>query len=454
MTPPSPARRAAEHVLIVAVAVAGPLAYLFASPLYSSGDEAAHVDYALQLWTGRLPVFEDGLVLSADVGTFPPVQWTAQHPPLLYLLLAPVVGPLASSGDAVAAGYAARIVIVALSVALAYAVRGLATALRPGDRRLGLLAVAVLALSQWFLRLGGSVYNDVLAALVVVLATTAFVRMVRGARTWTTVAGFVVALALASLVRLASVPPAGLLAAALLVLALVDRRPGRVRLVVAGAAGPLAMLAASGWFYARNLALTGSISGGHPEWAMANLGRERTTLAEVVAAPDTWRQLLGQFSPADGAWSLAADAVLFLAPVAIGAVVLAVGGPRAVRAPRAFAVAVILAAGVGVLVMQLLYVGETGSPNGRYLFTVTATLAPLLAAGLLAPPRGRWLAAAWIVVEVVLVAALLHAALSRTFSTPQAGIQPVAAWIAFAVLSAGALAIAGSTARSRRAVGA
>ena len=51
------------------------------------------------------------------------------------------------------------------------------------------------------------------------------------------------------------------------------------------------MLAASGWFYLRNLRLTGNLTGSHYDWATENQGREIRTLAEVLADPITWGRL-------------------------------------------------------------------------------------------------------------------------------------------------------------------
>ncbi|WP_309069367.1 hypothetical protein, partial [Microbacterium sp.] len=168
-----------EHAALVLLGLGGPFAYAMASPIYSSGDEAAHVDYALQVWHGRLPVFEDGLELQNTVGVHPPVQWTAHHPPLLYLLLAPFVGPLADAGNIEGAGMAGRFVMVALSVALLYTVRAIGRLMVPQVAGIGLASALVVGLSVWFVRLGGSVYTDTLAALVSALAFYGLLRLAR-----------------------------------------------------------------------------------------------------------------------------------------------------------------------------------------------------------------------------------------------------------------------------------
>ncbi|PZF79617.1 hypothetical protein C1I92_30195, partial [Jiangella anatolica] len=134
---------------------------------YVTGDEAPHIDYAYQVWQGRLPVFEDGLSHRPDGAWLAPVQWTAQHPPLYYVLVAPVVGPLAEAGHAEAAVYAARAVNVLLSGLLVLVAHGAARRVcRPGSTVPPIVALVVAAMAGKSL-VGGSGYNDLLAAVLV-----------------------------------------------------------------------------------------------------------------------------------------------------------------------------------------------------------------------------------------------------------------------------------------------
>jgi len=77
----------------VAAVLAFSLAWAWSLTLLRNNDETGHFDYAYQVWHGRLPVFEDGVSVKPPFASIPPVQWTAQHPPLFYVIEAPFIGP-------------------------------------------------------------------------------------------------------------------------------------------------------------------------------------------------------------------------------------------------------------------------------------------------------------------------------------------------------------------------
>ena len=434
-----------EHLALVLIAIGGPLAQVFSSPIYSSGDEAAHVDYALQVWRGQLPIFENGLILGNEVGFLPSVQWTAQHPPLFYILLAPVVGPLADAGFVNAAGMAARIVVVALSVALIYAVRASARLLMPATPAVGTASSVIVGLSVWFTRLGGSVYNDILAATLVAVTLALLIAMLRGDRRWRTVIWFALASAACASTRLSIVPVAVLFAVTAGIGFWVVKGERRSRLLGAAALGPAAILVFSGWFYIRNVMLTGSISGGHPDWAVERTGRTFHTPWEVATDLDFWIRMMPQFSTQSTGWStrtfLLTVAVLFILPAAAGVVMfirraLAPHGPQ--RAVDLLVLAAIACAVGGIAAMQILHVAGAGSALPRYFFALVPLLAPFMALALLTPRSWPALLAVWSASRVAMGAAELDATLGRQFGSPQAEIQPVAAWIGFALSAAGA----------------
>ena len=440
-------RRVWEHGALVLIAIGGPLAQAFSSPIYSSGDEAAHVDYALQVWHGQLPVFEDGLILGNTVGFVPSAQWTAQHPPLFYALLAPVVGPLADAGMVNAAGIAARLVVVLLSVALIYAVRATARALVPARPEIALVAPLIVGASVWFTRLGGSVYNDILAATVVAIACAMFVRLLRGHREWIDVGVFVAACAASATTRLSVVPIAVLFAAMLLVGAMTARTNRSGRLVFASAAALLAMLATSGWFYLRNVMLTGSVSGGHPDWAVERTGRTFQTPWDVALDPDFWVRMLPQFSTSS-AWStrvfLLSVLMLFIVPAVVGVVLYLRAALTQIppqRTASLLALLTIACATGGIAVMQILHVAGAGSALPRYFFALVPFLAPLMALALVLPRRWPILLVVWVLLRLVLSATELTATLERVFSGPQGPIYPAAAWTSLALLVVGALGL-------------
>lgn len=439
-------RAALEHVALVLLGIGGPFAYAMASPIYSSGDEAAHVDYALQVWQGRLPVFEEGLELQNAVGVHPPVQWTSHHPPLLYLLLAPFVGPLVAAGDIEGAGMAGRFVMVALSVALLYVVRGVGRLLMPRVAGVGLASALVVGLSVWFVRLGGSVYTDTLAALVSALAFYALLRLARGLTPARDIVLFALACAGCALTRFSLLPVAILFAVAVIV---IGHLPGRLRprhAWLAAVAAGVAVVASSLWFYLRNLAITGNVSGGHPDWAAENTTRVARPALEVATDPAFWRTMTEQFSvgtypalprPLEPAWPW--TLILFVAPVLVGialylARVVRTGDQRAVRV---VVLLTVLCTCGGIAVMQVLHTAGGGSSFARYFFAMLPFLAPFLVLPLLRL-RGIPLAV-WTVVRGVLLGLEIAATLARDLGGPQAAIYPGPTWIGFGVAIAGAV---------------
>ena len=397
---------------IVLTSLAVTTARSLITPLYSSGDEMAHADYAYQVWQGRLPIFEEGLAIDPPWGTRPPVQWTAQHPPLFYLLLAPIVGPLTDAGMPLAAGLAGRALNTAITACLCVAVAWAASALEtPTTRgRFSLVAAFLTASSFWVMGVGSAIYNDNLGALTITLAIGAALHILqRDPGRHVTALWLILAIAsvAGSLTRLASIPfiliavgvvgLRGLLSADRLSL-----RGDAARAVAIG----IAMVAASGWFYLRNIRLTGSVTGGHPEWAQENTGRSTPPVLDVATDPVNWAKLLGVFSPQNTPegptlW------LLLVVPAALGLLSLVTqagaAGRRCLSPNVLYPLLLLLTATSLVLVMQFTYVSrEAGNLFPRYSLPIILITAVLVSRGLtfqkhLAPVLvAGWGLVAWI----------------------------------------------------------
>lgn len=411
--------RVLEHIALVLIGVAGPLVTTLRSPIYNSADEAAHVDYAFQLWHGAFPVFEAGLALQNTVGVHPQVQWTSQHPPLFYLLLSPVVGPLADAGHVNAAGMAARLVVVALSLGLIYASRWVAGLLIPGTPAVRLGAPLVIGVSAWFPVLGGVVYNDIFALLMTLLALGSLLAIVRRPDRARWGIAFGLACAAGSLARFTFLPVAFALCLGLVVIAVIDRRVRRLGLAAAvGAAG--AMAVASGWFYLRNLELTGSVTGTHLPWFIEQGLRSPRPTLEVVSDLGWWMRMLDQFGPVASGQAAASVAPwlvvgLFLLP-AIAGVVLYVVRVRRTSSRRAVDLvlgALVVAIVGGLVVMEIQHYAQGGGANVRYFFVLVVLLAPFIAMALVLPARWAPLLIVWIAVRLVVVSVDLADVLGR-----------------------------------------
>ncbi|ROS61813.1 hypothetical protein EDF38_0911 [Frigoribacterium sp. PhB160] len=399
------ARRVAARTDLVLVAalvvvVAASIARATSTPLLSTADETAHLDYALQVWHGHLPVFERGVELVQPFGPVPPVQWVSQHPPLFYLLLAPVVGPLADGGHLYAAVLAGRAVNALVAGTTVLATWWAARQLVPGDRRVAGVAALVTAMTGMVVLVGGSIYNDLLAVTFAALALGLAAAVVRGGLTLR----LGVLLALTSAGGLASRLSFGIFVVAMagaLVVAAHRGRPVRRELLarVAAALGlVVAPLLAVGWFYARNVALTGTVTGGHPDWSAANLGRNTHPVVEVVQAPTFWTGLFSLYRyDVDRADPLPWLALLVPLGLALVAAVLLVA-TRRLRPSRGDVLVVVMAAAVTALtvVMQLNYVAGGGAANTRYSLPVVPVIAVVTAWALCRGGRaGVVLVAVW-----------------------------------------------------------
>ncbi|GAA1870642.1 hypothetical protein [Myceligenerans crystallogenes] len=329
-------------VAAAACAVLLSLAVLVTDPPYGTGDEPAHVDYAWQVWHGGLPVFEEGLAFRPAGAELPPVQWTAQHPPLYYLLVSWLVGPLADAGHPVAAVYAARVVNVLLAGAFVLVARWSAGRVcRPGSP-LPQLAAMVAGTAAAVAHVGGAAFNDLVAALCVTTMFGAGATAIRRGLDLPLVAGLSLLMGAGALSRLSAAMTGAVIVAFVVAAAAVRAARGRGRwapVVALAVGGPTTALAAAGWFYARNLALTGNLQGSHFDWAMANqLQRVARPVWQVVLDPVTWARLpdffwwAGRVAPTSSyaATTLAVTSVLLLwIPLVLG---LVPGAARVLRA--------------------------------------------------------------------------------------------------------------------------
>ncbi|MBZ2196413.1 hypothetical protein [Occultella gossypii] len=391
-------------VLAVLVATAGFSASVaLAVPMFGTADESAHFDYAYQVWHGTLPTFEGGLVIRPPFGSVPPVQWVSQHPPLFYLILAPVVGPLVDAEHMLRAGYAARAVNIAITVAFVAAVIWASRKLTPGRPRLAVTTGIVAASSAWVSGVGGAVYNDILAAFFCALLLGVTARSIRSGLTRQDTTLLAVLGSLGMLSRASAAIVLALCLAALVIGAALGPAPGRARrvgrsLLHATIAGCV-VLASALWFYLHLLESTGTLTGGNIEWFRARLGRVERPVLELVADPDAWWQLTRFFG--HGRYGtfpveLMTTACLLL-PVAVGLVFL-----RRLRTTipadavvAGLATALVLAA----LAQQFGYASGGGQLSPRYLLPVATVPFVLVAHGLTAALRARWLpTAAWLVV--------------------------------------------------------
>ena len=398
--------------MAVAVSVlCGALAFAYVAAPLATPDEVAHIDYAIQVWHGHLPVFEHGVMWHTPAKT-PPVQWEAQHPPLYYLILAPFVGPLAGSGHWIATTLVARTISAVIAAGAVLAI-GWAASLVARRRRkaLAIAASAVVAPVAIFVRVGGSAYNDNLAVLLTALAMgIAFLAVRSGVTTGRVVAAALVC-ALGMLARAEFAATLVLVSLGLGAAVLLEGGAGRTRPALLGRAAGIAAIpavtsfVAAGWFYIRNKRITGSFTGSHPEWAREHLrGFRVKSISEVLHNHPFWKlqfELLHEYRIGDHG----AEHLLIPAAAVLTVLAALAGVPRMRRVlDTRQLVIVALLAGLALLTLlsELLYVSGGGGLNARYVLPAMLPIGCFLGAGIVALPRplralalAAYLAGAW-----------------------------------------------------------
>ncbi|WIE75746.1 hypothetical protein [Curtobacterium sp. MCSS17_007] len=413
------ARPWTDLVVVAAVVfvVAASVARAFTYPPLEGGDEPAHFDYVLSVWHAHLPVFEDGITHHAPFGSTTPVQWVAQHPPLYYLVLAPVVGPLFDSGDALLAVLAGRLMSAVMAGGVVLASAWAAWRCFPTARLLPGAVAVVTAFAGMLVQQGGSIYNDVLFVLFSVLACGIAGAALRTGVTSRLLVGAAIVGAGGMATRLSF----ALWLVALVVALAVARtvRFGRLTGVPArllAAAVPVVTAAlASGWFWFRNQQLTGSFSGRQADWGIENMGRVVRPRTEVATDPDFWTGLFGIYrgvlDPAEPIQLV--QWVLMILPMVLAGVVglweigrfrtvPATTGRRRDRTSTTLIVLMFLAVAAILTVVEIDYVHGGGAPNTRYSLTILPIITIVIGAGLTALPRlfpvllTAWVLLAWV----------------------------------------------------------
>lgn len=399
--------------MLTFVGLAGFLAVVY--PAFLSADEVHHLDYAWRVGHGDLPRFEDGVTAPGVPPASP--QSSFQHPPLTYLVLAPVVTPLLDDGRWRAAVLAGRAVVLVMG-ALAVVSAGWATrrVVAEPDPVLVVTAVVVAGFLNPLIGSAAAVYNDTLAVLAGIVAMGFTATILRRGPTVGTVAAVAIANAVALASRASSAVIVLVTAAAIGVAAVRSTRGrGLARRAVASLGNAAAVVAiplvAIGWFYARNVRLTGNWIGGQPDLAVTLLGRERRSLIDVLTDLRTWARGVGTLlglpvDPAEDApvlWYVAFAVVVVVAGIAVAR------GIRRIRRgsvdQRDYLVAGLLGVvGAGAAAQFAIHVSNAGGPNSRYFLPALLSICVGAAYGL---RPGRRTRGAILILFVVTNAAML-----------------------------------------------
>ncbi len=307
-------------------------------------------------------------------------------PPLFYVLLAPIIGPLTDSHHVLVAGLAARGVNALFGALVPVAVMWGVRQAFPGMNRLAVTSGLVSATPPWLHGVSGAIYNDALATLLGTLVIGLTCRILRRGSPRHEWVWLAVACAAAAATRLATVAVIAVSLVCLVVNGLASDqgrdRWGRWTAPVSAILTTVLVVATSGWFYLRNLRLTGSVTGGHPEWSSQHLNRTTTSVTELALRPDTWEKLLGYFQTNQSGY-----AVPFIGLVLLPLILSLVGLVTSWLWIRPSGVSVVIVAllatlTMAVITMQLEYSAGGGGLVPRYTLPVLMPTAAAIAWGL------------------------------------------------------------------------
>lgn len=365
---------------------------------YQTRDEGPNAGYAVELASGRLPTIDTPV--TTDARRYPQVVegletmvdephrdiWTANHPPLYYLMSLPFV----AVADALRAPQLMIVgmrLINAVGSALCVLLVGLIAFEVTRRATTAFLATAISASCAVLVTAGGHIANDGVAVAASSLTLLATIRIMNRGLT----PGRLTLVALAGTAAAGTKAPGVLTVvlcgAAIAVILLVEDRSRRgvVRALAASAVATGIPGLATGWFYVRNLVLYGDPTATGA--LLDKFDREPNGTRWQVLTDGSlwldWYQRLWVPLLAEG-YVVVADLLALVA--AIGLVVLLVrrrvAGPT--DHPSSRPGWLLLAVHAAAVLANLVgFVAGGGNPNDRYLLPLMPLLAAVLAVGVM-----------------------------------------------------------------------
>ncbi|WP_328531758.1 phospholipid carrier-dependent glycosyltransferase [Nocardioides sp. NBC_00368] len=393
-------RRILAAMVLVAIFALSLSSYvaLTRSLQYQTRDEGPNAGYAVELASGRLPTIDT--TVTTDARRYPQVVegletmvdephrhiWTANHPPLYYLMSLPFVAA-AGALDAPQVMVVGMRMINAVGSALCVLLVGLIAFEVTRRAATAFLATGISASCAVLVTSGGHIANDGVAVAASSLTLLATIRILnRGLSP-----GRLVLVALAGTAAAGAKAPGVLTvvlcgAAIAVGLLLQDRScRGVLRALAAAAVATGVPGLATGWFYVRNIVLYGDPTAS--EALLEKFDREPNgTWWQVLTDGSLWLDWYERlWAPllAEG-YAVVADVLAIVAVIGLIVLLLRrwVAGPDQ---PASRAGWLLLTVHAAVILANLVgFVAGGGNPNDRYLLPLMPLLATALAVGVTA----------------------------------------------------------------------
>lgn len=366
---------------------------------YQTRDEGPNAGYAVELASGRLPTIDTPV--TTDARRYPQVVeglgtmvdephrhiWTANHPPLYYLMSLPFVAA-AGALDAPQVMIVGMRLINAVGTALCVLLVGLIAFEVTRREAVAFLATGISASCAVLVTAGGHIANDGVAVAASSLTLLATIRILNRGLSPGRLALVALAGAAAAGAKAPGVLTVVLCGAAIAVALLLrdHSRRGVLRALGASAVATGVPALATGWFYVRNIVLYGDPTA--TDALLDKFDREPNgTWWQVVTDGSLWKDWYERlWVPllAEG-YVVVVDvlAVVAVAGLLVLLVRRRIAGPA--DQPSSAAGWLLLTVHAAVILVNLVgFVAGGGNPNDRYLMPLMPLLATALAVGVIA----------------------------------------------------------------------
>ncbi|MEU0268463.1 phospholipid carrier-dependent glycosyltransferase [Nocardioides sp. NPDC006303] len=366
---------------------------------YQTRDEGPNAGYAVELASGRLPTIDTPV--TTDARRYPQVVeglgtmvdephrhiWTANHPPLYYLMSLPFVAA-AGALDAPQVMVVGMRLINAVGSALCVLLVGLIAFEVTRREAVAFLATGISASCAVLVTAGGHIANDGVAVAASSLTLLATIRILNRGLSPGRLALVALAGAAAAGAKAPGVLTVVLCGAAIAVALLLrdHSRRGVVRALAASAVATGVPALATGWFYVRNIVLYGDPTA--TDALLDKFDREPNgTWWQIVTDGSLWKDWYERlWVPLLAEGYVVVVDVLAVVAVA-GLLVLLVRRRIARPEDQPFSAAgwLLLTVHAAVILANLVgFVAGGGNPNDRYLMPLMPLLATALAVGAMA----------------------------------------------------------------------
>ncbi len=406
-----PAKRAVSAIALGFFLLAAAHA-LTVRPFFPA-DETSHTAYALVLADGALPTLDTPVPTDQIEGmpTNLPSRlrvYTANHPPLYYITVAPVLWLGVQLDQASTGFFVARLVSAGLTAVGILGVASLARTLVPERRDVEVIAAALACGYPGFVHLAGLVHNDGFAFALTAWTLAVSARVVLHDRSPRLLAVLALLAAASATTRATGIGVAAIAVGAAGLSPLVSGGASLRGAVISGAKRSAVVASAavvmSGWFWLRNARDYGDLAGSSENLERFGFTPRSGSTIDRIADPDfiesLYRTLWGRFAGgrdmAEGWWFLPAMALGLAIVVGSGVVMFRLGRRRRwsrVGAARLGIVAVLVAWIFALWTFVASYYMAGGGLHARYLFPGLPAAAVLGAIALTGLGRSRaWLA--------------------------------------------------------------